>query len=176
MLLVSLPVFACSGRRGRRPDRLTTLKGIVMTNNDSLSADLFRRYDQAFEAAQDQKKADLKAAASAHRQEQVDALLGRRISDDEWATLMAQARKAAEHGEKEFLLLRFPSDLCTDDSRAINNPPNDTWPETLRGEAADIYQRWDTLLRPHGFHISARVLTFPDGIPGDVGLFLSWVG
>jgi hypothetical protein len=146
-----------------------------MTNNDLPSADAFRHYEQAFESAQDQKKADLKIAASAHRQEEVDALLGHRISDDEWTTLMAQARKAAEHGDKEFLLLRFPSDLCTDDSRAINNPPNDTWPETLRGEAAEIYQRWDTLLRPHGFHIAAQVLTFPDGKPGDVGLFLSWV-
>ncbi len=87
---------------------------------------------------------------------------------------MAQAAKAAEHGEKQYLLLRFPSDVCTDDSRAINNPPNPAWPQTLRGEAADIYNRWHTALRPLGFDLSAQVLDFPGGKPGDVGLFLRW--
>ena len=29
-------------------------------------------------------------------------------------------------------------------------------------------------LKPRGFALSARVLEFPDGKPGDTGLFLSW--
>jgi hypothetical protein len=86
----------------------------------------------------------------------------------------ATARIAAERGAKEYMLLRIPAELCVDDTRAINNPPNDAWPDTLRGETADIYRRWDTVLRPHGFHIAAQVLTFPGGKPGDVGLFLRW--
>jgi hypothetical protein len=81
---------------------------------------------------------------------------------------------ASERGEKQYLLLRFPSDVCTDDARAINNPPNPEWPQTLQGEAADIYQRWHTALRPHGFDLFAQVLDFPGGKPGDVGLFLKW--
>lgn len=97
-----------------------------------------------------------------------------KISDADWDSLVRKAQHAAEHGEKQFLLLRFPSDLCTDDSRAINNPPNDTWPQTLRGEAAEVYQRWEATLRPHGFNLSAQVLNFPEGKPGDVGLFLRW--
>jgi hypothetical protein len=54
------------------------------------------------------------------------------------------------------------------------DPPNDTWPETLRGEAAEIYQRWSATLRPDGFDLSGQVLDFPQGKPGDVGLFLRW--
>ena len=46
------------------------------------------------------------------------------ITNPAWDELVDQARKAAERGEKQYLLLRFPSELCTDDSRAINNPPN----------------------------------------------------
>jgi hypothetical protein len=78
---------------------------------------------------------------------------------------------AAECGEKELLLLRFASQLCGDAGRAVNaGEPN--WPASLRGEASEIYVRWQQDLRPHGFRLGARVLEFPGGIPGDIGLFL----
>ena len=86
---------------------------------------------------------------------------------------MHGAREAAEHGEKEVMLLRVPSDLCTDQGRAINGPLPD-WPKTLRGEAAEIYLRWEHDLKPQGFHLTARVLDFPGDKPGDIGLFLIW--
>jgi hypothetical protein len=71
------------------------------------------------------------------------------------------------------MLLRFPAPLCSDGGRSINsNRPE--WPETLRGEAAELYLRWEHDLRPHGFRLAARVLDFPDGMPGDIGLFLNW--
>ena len=54
---------------------------------------------------------------------------------------MHNARQAAENGQKEFMLLGFASQLCSDGGRAINAlEPN--WPRTLRGEAAEIYMRW----------------------------------
>jgi hypothetical protein len=140
------------------------------------SADSFRKYEQAFKDAQDRSKRDLKTEAAEHRQEQVKEMIQGEITDAAWADLVGQARKAAERGEKQYLLLRFPSELCSDDARAINNPPNPTWPQTLRGEAADIYKRWHSTLRPHGFNLSAQVLDFPGGKPGDVGLLLRWGG
>jgi predicted transcriptional regulator len=36
------------------------------------------------------------------------------ISDTSWRSLLHQAREAAEHGEQELMLLRFPSELCSD--------------------------------------------------------------
>jgi hypothetical protein len=57
--------------------------------------------------------------------------------------------------------------------RAVSAPRAD-WPNTLRGEAAEINLRWEHDLKPHGFGISARVLDFPEGMPGDIGLFLLW--
>ena len=45
---------------------------------------------------------------------------------------------------------------------------------TLRGEATEIYRRWERDLKAHGFRLGARVLEFPGGMPGDIGLFLSW--
>jgi hypothetical protein len=83
------------------------------------------------------------------------------------------ARQAAENGQKEFMLLRFPSQLCSDQGRAINAvEPN--WASTLRGEAAEIYLRWERDLKPRGFRLSARAPDFPGGFPGDIGLFLAW--
>jgi len=138
------------------------------------SADSFRGFERAFKAAQVQQKQELKREATDHQQEQVKAIVEGEISDAAWDELVAKARVASERGEKQYLLLRFPSDVCSDAARAINNPPNPGWPRTLRGEAADIYQRWQMALRPHGFDLFAQVLDFPGGRPGDVGLFLRW--
>ena len=57
--------------------------------------------------------------------------------------------------------------------RAINAPDPD-WPTSLQGEAAEMYLRWERELRPRGFHLVARVIDFPEGMPGDIGLYLIW--
>jgi hypothetical protein len=44
----------------------------------------------------------------------------------------------------------------------------------LRGEAAEVYLRWEHELKPDGFHLTARVLDYPYGVPGEVGLLLLW--
>lgn len=138
------------------------------------TADSFRGFEEAFKHATVQRKKDAALAAVAAREARIESLSKYELGTAGWEELIGAARKAARNGAKEFLLLRFPSGLCTDESRAINNPPDDTWPETLRGEAAEIYQRWHDTLKPHGFKLSAQVLDFPGGRPGDVGLFLRW--
>jgi hypothetical protein len=65
------------------------------------------------------------------------------------------------------------SRTSSDGGRAIN-VTDPGWPATLRGEAAEIYLRWKRDLVPHGFHLAARVIEFPGGMPGDIGLFLVW--
>ncbi|HKO08746.1 MAG TPA: CBS domain-containing protein, partial [Alphaproteobacteria bacterium] len=111
--------------------------------------------------------------AAEERRKQVKQLIDRHVADAKWQAILHQAREAAERGDKEFMLLRFPHELCSDGGRAINAPEPD-WPRTLRGEAAEIYLRWERELKPQGFHLAARVLEFPGGFPGDVGLFLVW--
>src|SRR5581483_3508546 len=108
-----------------------------------------------------------------HEKQEAQRLIGTHISDAEWHRLIEQAREAAARGESEFQLLRFPGLLCSDGGRAIN-APDPEWPRTLRGEAAEVYLRWERDLRPRGFHLAARVIDFPGGIPGDIGLFLTW--
>jgi CBS domain-containing protein len=116
---------------------------------------------------------DLRRAAAEQRQARVAALVDHHITDENWRSLVHRAHQSAESGEEEFMLLRFPSQLCSDGGRAINIVATG-WTETLRGEAAELYLRWERDLKPRGFPLGARVLDFPDGMPGDIGLFLRW--
>jgi hypothetical protein len=130
---------------------------------------LVEKHDQE---KQDQRQTQREAAAD-QRQERVEELKEQHVGDDRWKELMRRACEAAKAGETEFELLRFPSQLCSDGGRAINMS-EEGWPDTLRGEARELHERWERDLKPQGFRLTAKILDFPDGVPGDAGLFLSW--
>jgi len=161
--------------RFERPHHETEPHAAPMTEPDdtsSAAAD-FRRLAADFKSTEAHRSEDLRHSAGEERQHRAEELIGKHISDGSWRHLLHEARTAAEQGLKEFLLLRFPSQVCSDGGRAVN-VPDPGWPATLRGEAAEIYLRWSHDLKPQGFHLSARVVDFPDGMPGDIGLFLVW--
>lgn len=142
---------------------------------NGVSAATFRRLVAAHEEAKRAAASREQAAREAARQALVAKLAAERLSDIEWRTLVEHAQAAAERGEKDFLLIRFPSALCDDGGRMINAPdPN--WPTSLRGPAADVYERWRDELKPAGFGLLARILEFPGGYPGDAGIILTWGG
>lgn len=85
----------------------------------------------------------------------------------------AAIRRAAENGEHEILVLRFPSSFCSDGGRRINNYEAD-WPDSLNGFAKTAYDYYGAELRPLGFTLRAEILNFPGGMPGDVGMYLRW--
>jgi CBS domain-containing protein len=133
----------------------------------------FRRLVADFQRGEARHREEARRAAAEQRQQKVKELIDQHIADESWRVIVHNARQAAESGQKEFILLRFPSQLCSDGGREINSL-EPSWPRTLRGEAAEIYTRWERDLKPHGFRLAARVLDFPGGIPGDIGLFLVW--
>jgi hypothetical protein len=87
--------------------------------------------------------------------------------------LRAKLRAAAEHGQTELMVMRFPNILCTDRGRAINNA-DPSWPETLTGRPRQAYELWQNQLKAAGFRLSAMIIEWPGGLPGDVGFFLKW--
>ena len=157
----------------RSPETPQTTAAPSEAPKPGLQAADFRKLVEDFEHQQDRKREEARRAAAEQRQQRVAQLIDEHISDKAWRSILHRARRAAENGEKEFMLLRFPSHLCGDGGRAINIP-EPGWPATLRGEAAEIYLRWERDLKPRGFHIAAQVLDFPGGVPGDIGLFLIW--
>ena len=102
-----------------------------------------------------------------------DEFLHKHVSDDELAMVRRLVMNAVKDGKMEAMVYSFPSDLCTDSGRAINNgAPN--WPETLQGKAKELYDRYEERMKPQGYRLKAMVINFPGGVPGDIGFFLNW--
>lgn len=87
--------------------------------------------------------------------------------------VMASVKAAAQRGEHEIMVMRFPNALCSDKGRAINNNEQG-WPDTLIGRPRQAYEFWRDQLREHDYKLKAMIIEWPAGLPGDVGLFLSW--
>lgn len=99
--------------------------------------------------------------------------LHKHVSDDEIAMVRRLVQNAVKDGKMEAMVYSFPSDLCSDSGRAINsNDPR--WPETLQGKAKEFFERYEQFGKPQGYRLKAMVITFPGGIPGDIGFFLNW--
>lgn len=82
-------------------------------------------------------------------------------------------QRAVRNGLHEVQVYRFPNILCTDRGRAINQM-EEGWEKTLTGIPKEIYQLWQDYLQPRGYKIAYQIIDFPGGVPGDVGITLSW--
>ena len=99
--------------------------------------------------------------------------LHQHVSEDEIAMVRRLVQNAVKDGKFEAMVYSFPSDLCTDSGRAINNY-DPSWPATLQGKAKEFFERYEQLAKPQGYKLKAMVINFPGGVPGDIGLFLNW--
>jgi hypothetical protein len=95
------------------------------------------------------------------------------INADRIRGLLNRVKSVAELGQRELLLGRFPVELCTDHGRAINQSEPD-WPDTLTGLPRQAYEVWKETLQPLGYGFKAEIVDWPDGLPGDAGLYLTW--
>ena len=82
-------------------------------------------------------------------------------------------QRAVKNGLNEVQVYRFPNFLCTDRGRAINQMETG-WENTLTGIPKEIYQLWKDYLQPRGYKIAYQIIDFPGGVPGDIGVTLSW--
>ena len=114
-------------------------------------------------------------AAEAEKQAMLDRLARPSgLSDDE---VMEKAaiivNRAVENGMTSVQVFRFPNHICTDNGRAINQG-EEGWENTLTGIPKEIFEFWKRQLKPRGYHIRYEIIDYPGGMPGDVGIFLSW--
>jgi hypothetical protein len=132
-----------------------------------------RKITEDKEMAELRQTLELRKKLESEQKDLHEAFMAQHVRPDAMERVAAAVRQAAERGEKEIQVVRFSSDFCTDRGRAINNfDPN--WHETLTGFAKEAYEAWDKNLRPLGYRLKAQVLNYPDGMPGDVGMFLAW--
>jgi hypothetical protein len=124
-----------------------------------------------------------KASAAAHERTAAEAekqaLLERfskasGVSDaDRLARAAAIIKRAASNGRTEVEVVRFPNQLCTDRGRAINQM-EPGWEDTLTGLPKELLDFWRKHLRDRGYKMRVQIVDFPGGMPGDVGMTLSW--
>ena len=134
--------------------------------------DLFKMRDEAAAG----RRAEAEAAEAAKRAELAEMserIRTYQLTDADRNRAIARIRKAFEEGERELMLVRFPSELCEDGGRRINNQL-DGWQDTLPGVFKHVHEWWERELAPGGFTFGARVIDYPNGMPGDVGLFVGW--
>lgn len=145
---------------------------------DNLGDDLITP-DELRKISEEQEMAKLRETLERekkHQKEQDtlrDAFMNQHIRPDAKERFTRAVSEAAARGVKEIQVARFSSSYCTDGGRAINNFEQD-WPNSLTGYAREAYEVYDRHLKQKGYKLRAQVLDYPDGMPGDIGLFLRW--
>jgi len=135
--------------------------------------------DELHKISDDAEMEELKAALAKRKkaensmEELRHTFMARDIAKEAPARVNAAIKTAAQRGMREIQVLRFPASYCNDGGRSINNFEPD-WPNSLEGFAKRAHQYYQKELEPLGFKLRAEIASFPDGVPGDVAMYLRW--
>jgi len=142
------------------------------------------------------RRDQLAAEALQQKKEEVLAEFKKRLdsfklTDEIIQSGLDRIKRAFERGETELMFSSFPVNFCTDGGRAISNigePPinkptkeelaargdEPEWLPTLPAGVREVYNYWKQHLKLGGFQFTARIISYPGGVPGEVGLFFTW--
>jgi hypothetical protein len=149
-----------------------------MTNNpDALLPSAKEVMQQIALAEQEEaeKQARAQAEAEAAKKALIEQLSKSPGTSDEEAIRRGSEiiHRAIKIRLTEVEIIRFPNELCTDKGRAINQQ-EPGWENTLTGAPKEIYQFWAKYFRPRGYKLKVQIVDFPGGLPGDIGMTVSW--
>ncbi|MFO1140529.1 MAG: hypothetical protein U1E41_15780 [Paracoccus sp. (in: a-proteobacteria)] len=135
--------------------------------------ELKHRIEEA-QAAKTQGARSASSKAEAQRQALIERLRSTDPIDEKTITsFLYRLKETALKGEDEIMVARFPNELCTDHGRAINQAEPE-WPDTLTGRPRLVYEFWKEHLQPLGYHLKAQIVDWPNGMPGDIGIYITW--
>ncbi|HET9718430.1 MAG TPA: hypothetical protein VFP60_19850 [Pseudolabrys sp.] len=115
------------------------------------------------------------AAADAEKKALLDKLKGPSGVSDEERLKRAAAiiNRAINNGLTEVEVGRFSNSLFTDKGRAINQQERG-WEQTLTGLPKELFEFWKKHMQPRGYRIKFQIAEWPEGMPGDISITLSW--
>jgi len=127
------------------------------------------------EAEKASEYARRQAAAEAEKKSLLDRLQKPSGVADEERMKRAAAiiNRAVNNGLHEVLVGKFSNQLITDRGRAINQQ-EPGWEKTLTGLPKELYEFWKQYLQPRGYRLKVEIVDWPNGMPGDIGMTLSW--
>ena len=151
-----------------------------MTNNHAELVPFAKEVMQQIalaEAEEVKKQAQAQTAAEAEKKALIEQLSKPPGTSDEEAIRrgLEIIHRAIKNRVTEVEIIRFPNELCTDKGRAINQQ-EPGWENTLTGVPKELYELWERYFRPRGYKLRVQILDFPDNLPGDIGMILSWAG
>jgi hypothetical protein len=153
---------------------LDNQKDPAHTNNLFMTAEELREYADKIDTARASAAfKDMRTAEDARKLLMEKMSKRIEVTDQMRSNLLSRIKAAAVEGKNELMVLQFPVELCTDQGRAINNNEPE-WPETLTGVPRQAYEVWRDKLKPAEYRLTAMIVEWPHGMPGDVGLFLGW--
>lgn len=138
-----------------------------------MSPDDLRQLSLDTEKAELEKALAKKRRAAQAEEELKQSFEGREVAPEAMDRINTLVRAAAEQGLHEVQVLRFPAMYCNDHGRAINNF-DPAWPDSLEGFGKTAFNYYQAELEPLGYQIRAQIVSYPDGLLGDVGLYLRW--
>ena len=139
----------------------------------TLSADAVRAYLHSKKAEEEAKQRAFEASTKIELDKLHESFDGREVQPEAMDRIATLVRKTIDMGDKQALVLRFPSDWLPDQGRAITNHDKD-WYDKLNGFPKRAYDFFKRELEPRGFQIRAEILNWPGGMPGEVGFYLQW--
>ena len=140
---------------------------------DLLKPDDLRKIADDLDMAKAKKMMDRMKDEEAERDKLREAFMSREIHPQVKERVNTAIRRAAEQGNRQVLILTFPATYCNDQGRRINNLESD-WPQSLEGFAKKAHDYFSAELKPMGYKLTAQILDYPGGMPGNVGLYLGW--
>ena len=96
-----------------------------------------------------------------------------RATADEPVAPAPSVRAAADEPAAPASAIRDEAGLFTDKGRAINQQ-EPGWETTLTGLPQELYKFWKQHLQPRGYRLKFQIADWPNGMPGDISLTLSW--
>ena len=143
------------------------------TPPERLSAEKLRMRMAEKELEEARKAVEKRSKLEAEQKEFRDYFMDSEVTDKDRERIRQKALRLADQGQTELCVLSFPASFCSDGGRAINNNLPD-WQKTLTGRAEKMFALWETNAKPLGYKLEARVLNYPKGMIGDIGLFVLW--
>jgi len=139
------------------------------TAKDVMKQIALREAEKASAAMKEMNAADAEKKALMERFSKASGV----SDEDRLERAAAIIKRAANNGLTEVLVVRFPNELCTDRGRAINQQ-EPGWENTLTGLPKELFEFWQKHMKPRGYRLRFQVIDFPGGVPGDIGVTLSW--
>ena len=146
-----------------------TIENVLPTAADCMKQMALAEAEKASEEARRHAAAETEKKALLDRLQRPSGV----SAEDRLKKAAAIIKRAVDNGLTEVRVGEFPNTLCTDGGRAINQQEVG-WETTLTGLPKELYEFWKKYLQPRGYRLKCEIVSWPGGLPGDIGITLMW--